>query len=702
MMKKPKNNLELNINKVNQQSTLLYSINSIYSHNPSSTKSKKSKIDYDSLLAASKKTTSNNNKVSLHKISKFSNQVSTPQSISSYNTTNKSNRNKNQTKTSNLIITKALSHSQFKLNLPSSNQRKSVLTSYLIIANDQQQEKSNQKEKEEVKEKEKDKIKSLRKLVLSNQKQISLTEKQLKISNNEIGNDNFQFERNIDDTKQDELYNNLNNKKKNNKVKTNGDVNFIVKQDLTHKKQAKSDYLSSQIRLSINNYLKSKQTTPKNMTKYSSSSKEIESLIDISNRKLKACSRLNNCIVNSSKEKKDNKEKIIKERIKTNKQIKEIFRKTNQINSKNKIKIDSKLKSPDVISTIKSMKSLNLINNIVDDNDKDIIIKEIQDINVTYSSKVSILNILEDKKEDNSSKSNSSSCLLDKYNNLKRETFVGNIKNKKKNMKNKRNLIQNKEIIYDYIGEEVNENENFSVSDLFIKEKANNNESSNILFPYSTFFKYISNSFKEISLLVNSQDEKENSKSILNNHSHSHKDSQNNDNNAYLCRNLKYITDPEYDLLLFYKSSEKRLLSLESDYYQKSFLSKEILRDKEKSFMMSSINEEIKNILNYQSSQSNSLSIERRLSKSATVTSFRSYNNKLDDTQNQYEEYVYEYEKHIESKEIKNLKYKSSQDIGLLHNKNKNILVTQRIFTEVEDRKEENNDIQRKNNCNIY
>lgn len=118
--------------------------------------------------------------------------------------------------------------------------------------------------------------------------------------------------------------------------------------------------------------------------------------------------------------------------------------------------------------------------------------------------------------------------------------------------------------------------------------------------------------------------------------------------------------------------------------------------------MMSSINEEIKNILNYQSSQSNSLSIERRLSKSATVTSFKSYNNKLDDTQNQYEEHVYEYEKHIESKEIKNLKYKSSQDIGLLHNKNKNILVTQRIFTEVEDRKEENNDIQRKNNCNIY
>lgn len=428
----------------------------------------------------------------------------------------------------------------------------------------------------------KEKLNYLRKLVLSTQKQISLTEKQLKIhSNTGFDNNTITFERKPKNLNQPAFPAKNTTPKGDASTFTNTVLknNEPKKPKLTHKKQTKSDFLSSQIASSINAYLKSKlvssgnkQITPQNRT---SVPKEMQTS--------------------------ETKEATTKTDSKSAFQSK----KTTEI-----VHDEPENNGMDLISTIQSVNNLlskaqgttfNMNNNF--------------NININFNGQPDDKKSKADQEKEVSSNSNNtqldhSSKLLDNDNRLKRDTFVGKIKNRK-DFKN--------------IGE----------SDLFVVEK----ESNCRIKKYDAILNFISSNLREISELVSMDDKTNKSGTDKDNSSKQAQDPQ--EDGAYLCKNLKVLTDPEYEALLFHKLRENKFMSIESGDSQinskvlpKSNFSKEIM-SKDLSFIVSSINDEIyKNLIKEDLTANNP---GRNLSISSLTSAIgKSHLSAIDKTDNQY------------------------------------------------------------------
>ena len=510
----------------------------------------------------------------------------------------------------------------------------------------------------------KEKLNYLRKLVLSTQKQISLTEKQLKISsNNDNDSQKITFERH----------------ERQEKPKIKQETNNIIKPkvqikentNFTHKKQTKSDYLSSQITLSINNFLKTKsnnilslpkQNTPQNK-KLSNKDVPVSSEYSnlgphIHNNNSQLRSIITTDMIIEDKDKK----KIKKKEVKNNtKDRKEPILVTKLEEKENDIEISKE--GLDLISTIKNVNSilakanpggtLNMNNNF--------------NININISG-----DKLNAKDKSNSSNNlDHSSKLLDKNNKLKRETFVGNIKNKKSN----KNIE----------------------SDLFVTEESNSR-----IKKYDAIFNFISNNLKEISELVSHSDDKNNQSNNITSELNIKglNSSENNlkppsDDGIYLCKNLKMLTDPEYEALLLYKLRENKFMSIESGDSQKnpnvlpkSNFSKELIIPKDRSFIVSSVNDEVyKNLIQIENATSAGMNL-----------SMSSLKSKLNDkTLNQYDDITYTEENSSGDNNIKNLKFNQGSKKSLEY-------IQRKVATEIELDDDQKLEIieKREQNCLIF
>ena len=155
------------------------------------------------------------------------------------------------------------------------------------------------------------------------------------------------------------------------------------------------------------------------------------------------------------------------------------------------------------------------------------------------------------------------------------------------------------------------------------------------------------------------------------------------------------LTDPEYEALLLYKLRENKFMSIESGDSQKnpnvlpkSNFSKELIIPKDRSFIVSSVNDEVyKNLIQIENATSAGMNL-----------SMSSLKSKLNDkTLNQYDDITYTEESSSGEKNVKNLKFNQGSKKSLEY-------IQRKVATEIELDDDQKLEIieKREQNCLIF